>query len=260
MKVIKVMEHVWQGTQKHAAGSFDIAKDLAGLRPGAYLHAIFAFPFVYRHKKLFPVCLAVNRSYLEKDFSQLSGIWSLGRGPAPGQSLPLNVDQASLHYDARPQLAQDVYYVRVAINCKAARPQAVLYKRLKKGYQLWLGVLRDRVLPHHDLVILGLHQGNQASRTMQESPVQNEVLAFTQAQQRLRRRLFEIVVNHTVQLCRAVSALIGQLPDRIAFSHPQPEPLPLSCAPCGGIMPANRLSATWTKPALFPITIMTISL
>lgn len=254
------MKQIWQSTKKHASGAFDIAKDLAGLKPRTYLEAIFPFPFPDSREKSVPIGSAMNRGYLKEDFSQLAGIGGLGRGPAPGQSLSLDMDQASLHCDTRPQLAQDVDHVRVTVNRKATRLQAVLYKRLKKCHKLWFGVLRDRVFTRDNLVLLSIHQGNEAAWAVQESAVQDKVLVLIQAQQWLRRRLFKIVVNHTVQLCRAMPTLMRQLPDRITFSHPEPEPLPLPGTPCRWITPDNGLPARRTKPALLSISIMTISL
>ena len=254
------MKHIRQSSQKHASGSLYITEDLTGLRPAANLQTIFAFPFPDGHKKPVPLCLASNRGHLKKDFSQLLGIRRLGESSAPGQPLPLDVDETALDRDTRPKLVQNVYHVWVTIYCKATRAQSVPDKTIKECRELGLGVFRDRVLPGHSLAILSIHQSNKTAWAVKESAVQYQVLALSQAQQRLRRSLFQIVVNHTIKFCRAMFTLARQLSNRITFGNPESEPLSLSCTPCRGIAPAKGLPASRTKPALLPISIMTVSL
>lgn len=254
------MEHIRQSSQKHASGSLYVTEDLAGLRPTANLQTIFGFPFPDGHKKPAPLSLTLNRGHLKKDFSQLSSIRRLGECPAPRQPLPLDVDETALDRDTRPELVQNVYHVGVTVHCKATRAQSVPDKAIKERRELGLGVFRDGVLPGHNLALLSIHQGNKAAWAVKESAVQYQMLALSQAQQGLRRSLFQIVVNHTIKFCRAMFTLARQLSDRITFGNPESEPLSFSCAPCRGIAPAKGLPAVRTKPALLPISIMTISL
>jgi len=254
------MEHIWQSSQQHASGAFDIAEDLTVLRPASYLGAVFTFPIPNSIEKPLALCVAFNSCHLKEDLSQLSGIGRFGRSPAPRQSLPLDMDEASLDCDTRPELTQGIYNIGITINCKTTRAQPLLHKRSKEGHELGLRAFREGVSTGYDLGMLSIHQGNEAARAVKESPVQDEVLALPQAKPRLWRRLFQIVVNHTIKLCRAVPALVRQLSNRITFSKPKPEPLPLSCAPCPGIAPAKRLPARGTKPALLSVSIVTISL
>jgi hypothetical protein len=204
--------------------------------------------------------LASNRGHLKKNSSQLSGIRCLREGTAPGQPLPLDVDETALDRDARPELPENSYHIGITVHSKATRMQSLLDKTLKERRELGLGVFRNGVLPSHNLAILSIHQGNETAWAVKESAVQYQVLALSQAQPRLRRSLFQIVINHTIKFCRAVFTLIRQLSDRISFGNPESEPLSLFCTLCRWIAPAKGLPARWTKPALPPISIMTISL
>jgi hypothetical protein len=72
--------------------------------------------------------------------------------------------------------------------------------------------------------------------------------------------LFQIIINHTIELCRAGLALAGKLPNGIAFDDPAYEPFSLFGTPGRRIVPAKRTPALQTKPALLSIRIMAISL
>lgn len=206
------MKHIRQSSQKHTSGSLYIAEDIPGFAPAADLGAVLSLPISDCIEKPVPVCRGTNAGNLEKDFSQLSGIKRLGESPAPRQPLPLNMDQASLHRDIRPELAENPYHIRVTIHGKAMRAQAVLDKTIKEHHKLELGVFRDRVLSSHNLAILRIHQSNEAVWAVQESAVQYQMLALSQSQQG-RSSLFQIVVNHTIKLCRTMFALARQLSD-----------------------------------------------
>jgi len=260
LRFIKVMEHIWQSSQKHASSAFDIAEDVTGLRPTANLGTILSFPLTEVLKKLVPIFLAIDSGDLKKDFSKLLGICGFGRGPAPTQPLPLDVDEASLDWHARPQFPEGLYYVGVAINGKTARMQSGPYKTVKEGRKLGFRVLRDRILTGHNFAVVGIPQGKKGARAVKESPVHDAVLALTQAKRGLRMCLFQIVINHTIEFCRAMPALAGQLSDRITFNNPAFEPLPFSGVPCRGIAPAKRAEARFAEPPLLAVCIMAISL
>jgi hypothetical protein len=83
---------------------------------------------------------------------------------------------------------------------------------------------------------------------------------LSKRQDRWGRGLFQIVVDHAVKLCRAVLALVGQLPDRKPLNDPSFEPLKFPASLCRRIAPANGLLAIRTKPALLPIRVVAISL
>jgi hypothetical protein len=254
------MEHIRQCSKEHAPSPFDIAEDIAGLGSVAYLGAIFVFPFLDESEKLLPLCMGVNPGHSEEYVPKLPSIGGLGEVAAPHQSLPLDVDQTALHSNAAPEAPEHVGYVRVAINGEATGAQAEINQPLEEYPELRPQAFRDAVLTSDQHMGLRIHQGNKTTRAMNEGPIQNEVVAFTQAQNGPRRRLLKAAVDHAVKLPRAMPALIGQLPDRIAFNDPTPEPLLLVDLPGLSITPTEGLPALNAKPPLFTVGIMPISL
>jgi hypothetical protein len=254
------MEHVRKSSQKHAAGAFNITEYPASLRPVVHLVAVSAFPVRNVFKKLVAACLGSDGGHSKKDSPQFSGVARLGRCPAPGQPLPLNVNKASLDDNIRPELAQHINDLGVAVNCKANWVQPFTHKAIKEGLKLGYGAFRDGVLTGHNLAQTGVHQSNETSRVVQESTVQDKMLALSQTNASRWWRLFQVVVNHTVQLGRAVLTLAGKLSNGITFNNPASEPLPLFGVFGRRIMPAKRLLAGWAEPALLPIRIVAISL
>ncbi len=197
---------------------------------------------------------------LQKDLPELSGVGGFGIAAAPGQSLPLNMHQASLHRNVGPQPAQNPNHRGIAINGEATWAKPTFQARLQERRQLRLRALRDTVLPGNQRMGLGIQQSNQTPWPMEECPVQNEVLDLAQVQRRLWRRLSQIVTDHSMKLARAIAALAGQLPDRIAFDKPTPEPFLLSPTLDWFVAPAERSPAADTKPPLHPISVMTVPL
>lgn len=260
--MIEVMEHIRKGSQEHTSGSFDITENISLLTPATYLRAILSLPFSDRAKKRVPVFHGPNLSNPEKDFPERPGVGSPGRYAAPGQALPLYVNQASLHYDIRPELSDNPYYIGIAVHRKALRVQSIWYQLFKEFPQLWLRILGDAVLPGYKRVTLGIHQGNKATGAMKESPVQDKVIELSQAKPGLRRSLLQIMVNHTVKLSRTVSTLICQLSGRITFDNPSSKPFLLFGLPGNLIISAVsaiRVPTKVTEPTLFSFCIMTVS-
>lgn len=254
------MEHIGQSSQEHAPGPFDIAEYLAPLRPVAYLGAVPAFPVVDEPKEIVSVSLGANLGYLEEDLSQLSGIRGLGVAPAPGQPLTLDMYETALDRHIGPELPEDLHHTGVAINGKATRTQSIPCQTLKERQELRLRSLRDPVFTSEEGMSPGLHQGNKTAGTMKEGPVEDEALASQGTHCRRRGRLPKIVTNHAVKLPGAVPALAGQLPDRVTFDDPAPEPFLLSRVFRSVVAPTERVSATATEPALSATNIDTIPL
>ena len=254
------MKHIGQSSQKHTSGSLNITKYATDFRPTPNLRTVFGLPFPDIQEEPVPLCLVLDRGYLEKDFSQLTGIGRFGECPAPGQSLPLNVDKAALDYDAGPEVVQNAYHGGVTVYSKAARAKSVPDETIKERCELGFGIFRQRVLSSHNLAVLSLHQGNETTGTVKESAVQHKVLVSLKFQRWVLWILFQIVINHTIKLCGAMFTLVRQLPDRITLSNPKPEPLSLSCASCRRITPTSGLQTRWTIPTLFPISVMTVPL
>lgn len=253
------MEHIWQCSNKHTSGSFNIAEYIPGFAPAANEGTVFSFPVSDGLEKIVSFCAGTDSSNQEKDFSEPSGISSFRRGTTPGQALPLDMNQTSLPDGFRPELAKDPYHFRVAIYRKAMRLKSSLYQRLKKPLQLRLGVLRDTILTGHNHVGLSFHQGNEAARTIKECPIHDKVLALSQAQRWNGRLLFHIVTNHMIKLPRTVSALARQLSYRVTLNHPTSKPLLLVGPPGSRITPTIGVHTGRAEPALPSISIPAVS-
>jgi hypothetical protein len=256
------MKHIRQGPEEHTPSSSDVTENVAGLTPIAYLGAIRTLPVSDRAKKHVSVCQGSNLGNLEKDLSEPSGVGSFRRGAAPGQALPLNVDQASLDHNIRPELSDTPYRLRVTVHGKAVRAQPSHYQRLKELQQLRLRILGDIVLTSHNRVSLGVHQGDKAAGAAQECPVKDEVTVLPQIQGGRWGRLLQLVIDHTIKLSRAMVALVRQLSGRITFNDPAPKPLLLLGVLSSLIAPTaptTRVPTRATEPTLFPFGIMTVS-
>jgi hypothetical protein len=256
------VKHIWQRSQEHASGSFDITENIANFTPPAYLGAKLTLPLSDRANKHVSVCRSSDLGNQEKDFSEPAGISSSRRYTAPGQALPLYMNQAPLHQDIGPELPEDSYHIRIAIYRKANWVKPSRYQLLKEFMQLRLGILGDTVLSRHKQAGAGIHQGNKAAGTVQERPIQNEVAALSQVQSGWRRHLFQVVIDHTIKLPRAMVALVRQLSCRITLNNPAPKPFLLFgllgrwIAPAS---PAARVPTGWAVPALFSLSTMTVS-
>ncbi len=256
------MKHIWQSSKKHTSGSFDITENVAGLTSTAYPRAILTFPVNNGVEKSVSACRGLNPGNLEKDLSEPTGVCSFRRSAAPGQALTLYMDQASLYHDIRPELAENLYHLRVTIHGKTMRTQTSRYQRLKELQQLGFRILGDSILTRHDRVSLSIHESNKATGTVQEGPVQNEMLALSQIQGGWWRRLLQLVIDHAVKFPLAIITLVCQLSGRKTFNNPAPEPLLLFVVPGNLITTASptiRVPTRTTEPALLSFGIMTVS-
>lgn len=252
------MKHIWQSPQKHTSGSFNVTENVAGLTPAAYQSAIFTLPINDRGKKHISVCRSLNLGNLEKDLSETAGVGSFRRSAAPGQALPLYMNQASLYHDTRPEFLEDHYHLPVAVHGETVGAQASRYQGLKELQQLRLRILGDTILPRHNSMSLGIHQSNKAAGTVQKCPIQDEVPASIQIQGGWWERLLQLTIDHTIQLPRTMVALVCQLSGRITFNDPELKPLLLLSMP-SSFTPSKRVSARAAKPTLFSFGIMTVS-
>jgi hypothetical protein len=78
-----MVKHIWQSSQKHTPGPFDVTEDVAGLTPPAYLRAIFKLPISDSAKKRVSLCWGPDPGNLEKDLPELSGVGSFRGCAAP---------------------------------------------------------------------------------------------------------------------------------------------------------------------------------
>ena len=252
------MEHIRQCSKEHTSSPFYVAEDVARLRPVTYLGAVLVLPFANEFKKRVSFFLGTDSGHLEEDPPELPGIRGLRDITAPNQSLPLNVDQATLHGHIRPKAPECVGQVRVAINSEAAWAQAPLFQTPQEYPKLRTRAFRDSVLANHERMHLRIHQCHKATGAMNKCSVQDEVLVSSQVRGGLRGRLLDVVINHTVQLSRAVPALTSQLPDRVAFDNPASEPLLFVGLSDFGITPTKRVPAPGAIPSLPTVSVMPV--
>jgi hypothetical protein len=252
------MEHIRQSSDKHTPGSFNVAENVAGFRPGVYYGSVSVFPFSKESKEHIAFILGVDTGDTKEDLPELPSVSGFRLIPAPRQSLALNVDQTALDYNARPQEPNSFHQMWIAINSEAAGPQAPFNKRDKKSLDLRPGTLGNGVLAANKPARVSVHKSYQALRSVNKGAVDNHMLALFHSYRGLRWRLCQITANHTRKLPRAMPALFRQLPDRVAFNDPAPEPLLFVSLPDVNIGPAKRVPAPGAKPALSAIGIMTI--
>jgi hypothetical protein len=93
---------------------------------------------------------------------------------------------------------------------------------------------------------------------VEEGAIEDEVPTLTQAWHGLRRHLMQVAIDHAIKLSGIVAALKGELADGISFNNPTSEPFLLVGVFGPGVAPAERASASPTKPPLPPIGIMTV--
>ena len=178
-------------------------------------------------------------SRLDKYLPELPGIGGLGIAAAPRKSLPLNMDQASLHRYIRPEFVKGPHHGGIAIDGETSWAQTASFKGPQERCKLRLRALGDTVAASHQPMTFRVHQGDKASRSAEECSVQDEVLALHQVRDRLRRRLLQVSINHTVKLPRAMPALARQLPNRVSFDDPASEPFQLVSFSGLGISPTK---------------------
>ena len=257
--IIEVVEHIRQCPHQHTPGPLDVAEDIPDLGPIVYLGTVLLLPVCDELEELVPVCFSANPGHLEEDISELSSVGSLGDIAAPDQPLALDMDQTALHGHTRPKAPEYVCQVGVAINSEAAGAQAPLYQRFQEYPELSPRTLGDSVFAGDECMCLRIHQRDKATGTVDKRPVQDQVLGLPQRQDGLRRYLRQIVVDHTVELSRAVPALTGQLSDRVAFDDPTPEPLLFIGVPGLGIAPTERAPTPEAVPPLPAVGVMAVS-
>jgi hypothetical protein len=255
------MKHIWKSSKEHAAGSLDVTEDMSSFAPDSDLGAEFSFQVNNGGKKHVPLRWRSDLGNLKEDFSKSTGVGCPGRCAAPGQALPLHVNQTSLHYNARPDIANNSHYGSVTVYGEAMWIQTSPSQTCKVLGKLWGRIFRNTVPPSYNLVCLGIHQGYEAMRPVQECPIKDKMVVLHQVRNRFWRRLYQIAVNHTVKLPRAIAALICQLSDRITLDNPKSKQFLLFgiedlVAPA---FATTRVPARSAEPALFPFDIMTVS-
>src|SRR5512138_1920778 len=114
--ILQVVEHMGDSLEQHAPGTLQVAEDLAPFRRSCNAFSVAVFPYVQLLQEEIALGSCVDVKNLPEETSQVLGIRSPGKPPAPHQSLPLHMYQASLDDDLGPVVAQDLGHVPIAVN------------------------------------------------------------------------------------------------------------------------------------------------
>ena len=205
------MEHVRQGSLEHTPGAFNVAKDVACLATAADHDSVLCLPVSDSTEEIVPVYDCLNPGNLKKYLSQPTSVGCPGRSTAPGQALPLYMDQASLYHDVRPDLTDCLDYIGVPVHGEAMRLQPLRNRALKECQQLIARAFRDIILSSNKPVSTSIHQSNKATWAVQESTVEYKILALIRCQYRKWYSFFQLVIYHTIKLSLAVTILARYL-------------------------------------------------
>ena len=225
----------------------------------AYLGSVLKFPFPDEFEELIPIFRGMDLGHFEKNLPELPSIGSLRDVTAPDQSLSLDVDKATLHSHTRPEALENVGQVRVAVNGEAAGAQTPLFQTFQECPELRPRAFGDSILAGDQCMRPRIHQRHKATRAMNKCSVQDEVLVLLQARDGLWRRLLKVMIDHMVKLSRTVPALTSQLPDRVTFDNPAPEPLLFVGFSDFGITPTKRALTPGAIPSLPAVGVMAVS-
>jgi len=84
------------------------------------------FPVMQLRDKMFSIGSALDGHDLKEEGSEIFGIGAFGIAPTPHEPLSLDVNQATLNQDPRPQQSQDPHQMRITIDSSAYREQSRL--------------------------------------------------------------------------------------------------------------------------------------
>ena len=170
------------------------------------------------------------------------------------------MNQAPLDPDVGPDFSQSPNNLTVAINSKALWTRPVSSQAIEESPQLRFRALGHAVSPGNNRMALRIHCSNKSIWTAEKGAVQNKMLGLSKVRHRIRRSLFQVRVDHPVKLLRAMPALFRQLPHRVAFHNPTPEPFSLIDLSGLIIVPRKRALAAQAEPPLSAVSVMTVSL
>jgi hypothetical protein len=244
------MKHIRQGPQQHTTSTLDVTKNMTSFAPYADLHAVHFLPINNSLKKGIALRRSIYVSDFEEDFPELSRVVRSGRSTAPGQTLTLDMDQTTLHDNIWPEILDRLDHLRITINRKTTRIQTITDQTLKKFLELNIGVFGHAILTGNQLATTSIHQSHDATGALQKCAVENKVLALSQSQRCLGRRLLQLTIYHFVKLSRAVLALIHQLSNRIALYNPEFEPFYFLVTCWYPVTPPKRCPTNPAIPAL----------
>ena|SRR5258708_1845518 len=172
--VVKVMEHVRQCGEQHAASTLKVAEypsALAG-RCDARSKAILPLPDVGTE----PITSRErgNRHNLKENISKVLGVRSRRLPAAPHQALTLNMHQTALDDGFRVQMLQGPYQVRISVAGDIFRLCATILQPLAEAYQINRS-FGHIVLPMDNGPALCVQRRVDTSASFEKGPVEHHV-------------------------------------------------------------------------------------
>ncbi len=186
------------------------------------------------------------------------GIRSFRLATAPGKALTLDMDQTALDRDLRPEPAKHLQQMGIPIDRGAPGGQAPFLQVAAKPQEV-SGALRNIVGSHQKLMALGIHHRKDASAPIQVGAVEQHMANGSQALL-LLWRMFQPVVQDATDRRGTMTALLGQLLDRIALLNPSPKPNAFPDIPVRRNPPTVRAATMATEPTLFLTPVSPIAL
>jgi len=209
-------------------------------------------------QKTLPFGPGPDRHNPKKKVSQMFGIRPFRLASAPGETLALNMDQATLDRDPWPQPAKHLEQVGISVHCGTPRGQTPGFQVRAKSQQVF-GTFRNIVSSHEEPIALGIHHCKDSSAPFQEGAIENN-MAIGRKVSSLLRRTIQPVFQDPTDRRYTTTALFGQLLDRIAFLNPPLEPNALPDMPIRRDPPPEGLPTSATAPALLFTPIFPIAL
>jgi hypothetical protein len=121
MNVVKIGKHVWQRSEQHASGTFQIAKDPTGFWGMCDEVTIAMFPCFNKREEFGAFFTSVNIHHSKEEKPQVFRISAFWKTATPTQSLTLNMDEATLNHDGCPLVSQCFDKVLITVNGSAFR-------------------------------------------------------------------------------------------------------------------------------------------
>lgn len=247
--ILQVVEHVGQGMEQEAPGPFDIGEDPSSTGPAGNGLAEALLPFPPVVDELIPLLTGANIFYLPKESPEALDRRLLGIPPAPGESLALDMHQAALDEDIRPDRPQNGFHLRQAVDRDALGHQAGLPKGQAPLMHL-ASTLFHSVLPIHHGPQNRIADPNHGTLSaVKVGAVDHQVSKFRQVQGGAGRTR-EPIAYYPLDGAAAVAALSHQLSHAVALTDPALEPDPLAIPPSRHSGSGESLTAGRAAPSL----------
>lgn len=251
LRVIEELEEVRSRMEQHAPGASEVAPDPPPLSPFLDARAISTFPYIERHEESVAVFKRPDGGELEEEFPETFGVDSLRVPSAPHESLPLDVNEASLDADGGPDLPEGVKKSGISVNCGGDGHEVAGTEIDECAAQ------RDRVLAYpvrteDDLAAVRVHDRERTGSTaFNERPVDHDAQDAREVG-RPRRRTIQPVSYDLLNLPRAVPTLSRELPHGVSLDEPAKEPDAPAMERVRGIAPDKRSTAGSAAPSARP--------